>query len=77
MILESRRSQINISGLNLPEYLILGFWRVLHGQFCWDLKVVTKHVLTEQGFETNQTPHEVIKVNDEILVSKTSHNHLM
>lgn len=34
-------------------------------------------VLTEQGFEPNQTPHKVIKVNDEILVSKASHDDLM
>lgn len=39
--------------------------------------LVIKPVLTEQGFQTNQTPDKVIKVNDEIFVSKTSHDYLM
>jgi len=34
-------------------------------------------VLTEQGFQPNQTPYKVIKVNDEVFISKTSHNDLM
>ena len=39
--------------------------------------LVIKRVLTEQGFQPNQTPDKVIKVNDEVFISKTSHNDLM